>query len=61
MHKKVLSSEAVVHDRHKTHQKGVAASDDKSFEQKCQSAGALGGEKYYGWEGGGTEGSEWPT
>ncbi len=50
MHKKVLSSEAVVYDTPKTHQNGVAATDDKTFPPKPQSAVALGGEKSDGWE-----------
>jgi hypothetical protein len=46
----VLSSEAVVYNIHKA-QSGVAASDDKSFEQRAQLAVALGDEKIQ-WLGG---------
>jgi hypothetical protein len=45
-----LSSEAAVYNSHKA-RSDVAASDDKSFEQRAQSAVALGGKKIQ-WLGG---------
>jgi hypothetical protein len=50
-HNKEMSPEAAVYyNRHKA-QSGVAASDDTSFEQRAQSAIALGGKKIH-WLGG---------